>query len=283
MFCATRCGKIERKKAAKIPNVQRRCNATIEQDLIELKSSRFVGHAHHGRDTRPHDCGRLYVLHVYLFVNQLNCGLVKNEFQPTNSWLLCLVIKNKPAPIVDVLVIWLTFHWWKWRRHTTRAYDHRREPIVTIVLAFALSRSRSYSRSYSRHVLQLRAANCVMQLLLAIFRVNVLFRTSTWSWGVSLEDPPFEHRINDRQYQRVNKTRCIVSSRRWHVCAYLGWFDRRTFYLNVVVYELQVRVGGHNVGHIKSSSAMVDCCVFQLVFMPRLLGKLCEQQNWLSV
>ena len=142
----TRCGKIARKKAAKIPNVQRRCNATIEQDLIELKSSRFVGHAHHGRDTRPHDCGRLYVLHVYLFVNQLNCGLVKNEFQPTNSWLLCLVIKNKPAPIADVLVVWLTFHWWKWRRHTTRAYDHRREPIVTIVLAFALSRSRSYSR-----------------------------------------------------------------------------------------------------------------------------------------
>ena len=97
-------------------------------------------------DTRPHDCGRLYVLHVYLFVNQLNCGLVKNEFQPTNSWLLCLVINNKPAPIADVLVIWLTFHWWKWRRHTARAYDHRREPIVTIVLAFALSRSRSYSR-----------------------------------------------------------------------------------------------------------------------------------------
>ena len=84
-LCATRCGKIERKKAAKIPNVQRRCNATIKQDLIELKSSRFIGHAHHGRDTRPHDRGRLYVLHVYLFVNQLNCGLVKNEFQPTNS------------------------------------------------------------------------------------------------------------------------------------------------------------------------------------------------------
>ena len=28
---------------------------------------------------------------------------------------------------------------------------------------------------------------------------------------MSLEDPPFEHRINDRQYQRVNKTRWIVS------------------------------------------------------------------------
>ena len=78
-----------------------------------------------------------------LIVNQLNCGLVKNEFQPTNSWLLCWL---KSAPIVDVLVIWLTFHWWKWRRHTTRAYDHRREPIVTIVLAFALSCSRSYLR-----------------------------------------------------------------------------------------------------------------------------------------
>ena len=37
--------------------------------------------------------------------------------------------------------------------------------------------------------------------------------------------------------------------------AYLGWFDRRAFYMNVVVYELQVRVGGHNVGHIETSSA----------------------------
>ena len=71
----------------------------------------------------------------------------------------------------------------------------------------------------------------------------------------------------DWQYQRVNKTRSIVSSRRWHVCAYLGWFDRRTFYLNVVVYELQVRVGGHNVGHIETSSATgwllcVPTCIY---------------------
>ena len=148
----------------------------------------------------------------------------------TSSMFICLLtnwiagsLKTSSSPRIVDCCVWLlkinqrqllTFllYGWrsidgKWRRHTTRAYDHRREPIVTIVLAFALSRSRSYSR----HVLQLRAANCVMQLLLAIFRVNVLFRTSTWSWGVSLEDPPFEHRINDRQYQRVNKTRWIVS------------------------------------------------------------------------
>ena len=83
----------------------------------------------------------------------------------------------------------------------------------------------------------------------------------------------------DRQYQRVNKTRWIVSSRRWHVCAYLGWFDRRTFYLNVVVYELQVRVGGHNVGHIKPSSATGWLlCVPTCIYAPSF-GKVVRAAN----
>ena len=69
---------------------------------------------------------------------------------------------------------------------------------------------------------------------------------------MSLEDPPFEHRINDRQYQRVNKTRWIVSIETLARGACLGWFDRRAFYVHVAVYELLVRVGGHNVGHIKT-------------------------------
>ena len=38
--------------------------------------------------------------------------------------------------------------------------------------------------------------------------------------------------------------------------AYLGWFDRRMFYMNIVVYELQVRVGGHNVRHMKTPALL---------------------------
>ena len=83
----------------------------------------------------------------------------------------------------------------------------------------------------------------------------------------------------DRKYQRVNKTRWIVSSRRWHACAYLVWFDRRTFYVNVVVYELQVRVGGHNVGHIKTSSATGWLlCVPTCIYAPSF-GKVVRAAN----
>ena len=38
--------------------------------------------------------------------------------------------------------------------------------------------------------------------------------------------------------------------------------------MNVVVYELQVRVGGHNVGHIKTPALLVDCCVSNLYLCP---------------
>ena len=125
--------------------------------------------------------------------------------------------------------------WWKGRRHTTRAYDHRREPIVTIVLAFALSRSRSYSRSYSRHVLQLRAANCVMQLLLAIFRVNVFVPYVYLILRCESVKPSFRasNKI-DRQYQRVNKTRWIVSSRHWHILlTWDGSTDERSIWTSL--------------------------------------------------
>ena len=159
----------------------------------------------------------------------------------TSFMFVCLLtnwiagsLKTSSSPQIVDCCVWLlkinqrqllTFLLYGWRPLMENGVVIRQGRTIIVVNPSSLSYSRSRSRArvriclafvFARCVLQLRSANCVMQLLTAIFRVNV-YRTSHWSWSVSLEDPPFEHRINDRQYQRVNKTRCIVSSRRWHV------------------------------------------------------------------
>ena len=118
------------------------CNA-IGQDLIELMSSRFVGHAHHGRDTCPHDRGRLYLLHIYLFVNQLKCGLVKNEFQPTNSGLLCLY-KTSPScwracSMVDVVLMEMALSYDKGAQLSLWSHGHVRTRVCAFALAFVFA------------------------------------------------------------------------------------------------------------------------------------------------